>query len=129
MKMKGGSMQGTCIFQEPGSVGGATQCWQISWSPCAGATSCLQPPGQLRSVGWERAGPRCEGEQKQEGEKGKKESQEEYGQRDKKRGEPTWEDNHEFLLILSVVILQGGFRLLPNMTANYFNLHFLPQSP
>lgn len=56
-------------------------------------------------------------------------SQEEWGQHDKKRGEPTCEGNREFLFILPVVILQGGFELLPNMTVNYFNLCFSPQSP
>ena len=56
-------------------------------------------------------------------------SQEEWGQRDKKRWEPTCEGNHEFLLILPVVTLLGGFELLPNMTVNYFNLYFSPQPP
>lgn len=98
---------------------------------CRGKLPACHPLGSLAVCAGKEPGPRCEGKQKQEGRRERKEekSQEEWGQRDKKWGEPTCEGNREFLFILPVVILQGGFELLPNMIVNYFNLYFSPQSP
>lgn len=125
-------MRGARNFQESGSVGGAILRWQISRSRCAGANRLPATPW----AAWQRAlgrsqGRGVKGSKNRRGRRERKEeeSQREWGQRDKKRGEPTCEGNREFLFILPAVILQGGFELLPNMTVNYFNLYFSPQSP
>lgn len=63
---------------------------------------------------------------------GAKGSNNRRGRRGRKEGksqeeEPTCKGNREFLFILPVVMLQGGFELLPNIIVNYFN--FSPRSP
>lgn len=124
-------MRGARNFQEPGGVGGAVLRWQISWSECAGANCCPPPPGSPAARAGKEPGRGVKGSRNRRGRRERKEgkSQEERGQRDKKWGEPTCEGSHEFLFILPVVTLRGGFELLPNMTVNYLNLYFSPQSP
>lgn len=98
---------------------------------CRGKLPACQPLGILAACAGKEPGPRCEEKQKQGEEKGKegKSPKTNVDNMTRHRGEPTCEGNREFLFILPVVILQGGFELLPSSTVNYFNLYFSPQSP
>lgn len=102
---------------------------------CRGKLPACHPLGSLAVCAGREPGLRCEGKQKKrEGEKGEKEEERAERRRDNVRGregggEATCEGNGEFLFVLPVFVPQGGFELLPNMTVNYFNLYFSPQSP